>query len=170
MTSDRIIDDTVQSWTRQRPDLDLRGMDAFLRLGAIVRAGAQAVADDMADLGVTIPEFDVLATLRRHGDGALLTPGYIAHVAMVKPSGLSHRLARLERIGLITRQLDPDDRRSLLVTLTPSGRVVADRGIEILAAEHTSLFSGLSDDQRAMLVDAADTVLRRRPAADLTPR
>lgn len=165
-----ILDDTLQTWSQERPDLDLQGMDIFLRLGAIVQAGARAVRDDLSALGVTIPEFDVLATLRRHGDGAQLTPSHIAEVAMVKPSGLSHRLTRLEKAGLISRRLDPDDRRSIFVSLTPKGRDVADRGVEILAAEHTSLFADLTSSQRELLMAAADAVLRHRPAADLTPR
>lgn len=165
-----ILDDTVNSWARERPDLDLSGMSTVLRLGAIVRAGARAVRDDLAAAGVTIPEFDVLATLRRHGDGARLTPGYIAEVAMVKPSGLSHRLARLEKSGLIARALDPDDRRSILVTLTPAGRDVADRCVEIMATRHTELFAGLAADQQAMLNRVADAVISHRPAGDLTLR
>lgn len=170
MHIDEILDDTVATWAQERPDLDFRGMDVFLRWGAVMRAGARAVSSDLARLGISIPEFDVLATLRRHGSGARLTPSHIAEVAMVKPSGLSYRLSRLEKIGLITRQLDPDDRRSILVTLTPAGHDVAERGIETMATELTALFSDVSSSQREMLMQIADAVISHRPAADLTPR
>lgn len=170
MQIDEILDDTLATWQRERPDLDFSGMDTFLRLSSLVQFGATAVREDLAHLGVSIAEFDVLATLRRHGDGARLTPGFIAQVAMVKPSGLSHRLSRLEKAGLIRRDIDHDDRRSILVEITAVGREVADRGIEITARRQHDLLAGLSAAQRASFDDAIDAMIRRQSTDLVTPR
>ena len=127
-----IIDDTVATWRTVRPDLDFGAMEMFLRLSTITRLVAERAGSRLRELDLTLSEFDVLATLRRNGAAATLTPSHIAHVAMVKPSGLSSRLARLEDAGLIERTLAPDDRRSWLISITTRGRRVVDRAIEIL--------------------------------------
>ena len=62
MAIDEILDDTLQTWARERPDLDFGGAELFLKLSSVVRISAVAVRDELARLGVSIPEFDVLAT------------------------------------------------------------------------------------------------------------
>jgi hypothetical protein len=86
------------------------------------------------DLGINLGEFDVLATLRRHGRGAKLTPKEIAAATFVTPSGLTSRLARLEKMGLIIRHADPSDGRGALIKITAAGKRLADQGIEIVVA------------------------------------
>jgi DNA-binding MarR family transcriptional regulator len=89
-------------------------------------------------------EFDVLATLRRHGRGAKLTPKEIAAATFVTPSGLTSRLARLEKMGLISRHADPSDGRGALIKITAEGKRVADRGIEIVVAAEDRYMNELS--------------------------
>ena len=148
MSANEIIDDTVATWRDARPDIDVTGMDLMLRMTSLVRISAARIHEQLSDFGITLPEFDVLATLRRSGAKAELTPSYIAEVGMVKPSGLSHRLARLERAGFISRSIDPDDRRSALIRITPAGRRIADRGIEIIADAHNQMISGMNATDR----------------------
>lgn len=148
MSANEIIDDTVATWRDARPDIDVTGMDLMLRMTSVVRISAARIHEQLSDFGITLSEFDVLATLRRSGAKAELTPSYIAEVGMVKPSGLSHRLARLERAGFISRSIDPDDRRSALIRITPAGRRIADRGIEIIADAHNHMISGMNATDR----------------------
>lgn len=148
MGPNEIIDDTIATWRDARPDIDITGMDLMLRMTSVVRISAARIHEQLSDFGITLSEFDVLATLRRSGAKAELTPSYIAEVGMVKPSGLSHRLARLERAGLISRSVDPDDRRSALIRITPAGRRIADRGIEIIADAHNQMISGMNATDR----------------------
>jgi DNA-binding MarR family transcriptional regulator len=89
---------------------------------------------------------------------------------MVKPSGLSHRLARLEKMGLVVRDVDPDDRRSILVTITPAGRDVADRAVEITARRQRELLAGLTESRRRDLHEAADALVRHLSGELVTPR
>ena len=148
MSANEIIDDTVATWRDARPDIDVTGMDLMLRMTSVVRISAARIHEQLSDFGITLSEFDVLATLRRSGAKAELTPSHIAEVGMVKPSGLSHRLARLERAGFISRSIDPDDRRSALIRITPAGRRIADRGIEIIADAHNQMISGMNATDR----------------------
>jgi len=148
VSANEIIDDTIATWRNARPDIDVTGMDLMLRMTSVVRISAARIHEQLSDFGITLSEFDVLATLRRSGAKAELTPSFIAEVGMVKPSGLSHRLARLERAGFISRSIDPDDRRSALIRITPAGRRIADRGIEIIADAHNQMISGMNATDR----------------------
>ena len=70
-------------------------------------------------------------------------PSFIAEVAMVSPSGLTHRLTQLEKSGHITRSADNSDRRSSLVSITKSGAAVADQIIEQIAEQSAQMYNAI---------------------------
>jgi DNA-binding MarR family transcriptional regulator len=111
--------------------------------------------------GINLGEFDVLAALRRGGAGTVLTPTTLARVAMVSPGGMTNRLDRLERMGMIVRRADPDDRRGSLVTLTAKGRTTTDRAVESLVAAENAMFSALSAADRRHFDRILDKLLAR---------
>jgi DNA-binding MarR family transcriptional regulator len=80
---------------------------------------------------------------------------------MVKPSGLSHRLNRLESAGLVTRTPDADDRRSFLISITPAGRQVIDRAVDILVTAKNSMLGALDERQRQSLHSMLDALVER---------
>src|SRR3712207_7498366 len=63
-------------------------------------------------------------------------PSALARTLMLSPAGMTNRIDRLAAAGLVERAADPDDRRSLLVVLTPKGRTVVDEVVR--SEEHTS--------------------------------
>ncbi len=134
MGIEKLIDETIQTWAEQRPDLDFASMSLSFKLTSVVRAVSYEIARQLEETGINLGEFDVLATLRRHGRGAKLTPKEIASATFVTPSGLTSRLARLEKMGLITREADPSDGRGALIKITAAGKRLADQGIEIVVA------------------------------------
>ena len=139
----KYIDETVTTWQEQRPDLDFVPMGYMLRFHAMAEAATAKIEIITKSHGLTIGEFDVLATLRRHGPASTLTPSFIAEVAMVSPSGLTHRLTQLEKSGHITRSADNSDRRSSLVSITKSGAAVADQIIELIAEHSTRMYDAI---------------------------
>ena len=148
MGVENLIDETIQTWAEQRPDLDFASMSLSLKLNSIVRAVSDEIASQLEGIGINLGEFDVLATLRRHGRGAKLTPKEISAATFVTPSGLTNRLARLEKMGLISRQADPSDGRGALIKITPAGKRVADRGIEIVLATEDRYINELSTQMK----------------------
>ena len=144
MDANELIDETVSSWGEQRPDLDFEAMRVALGINVVTAQYAEIYGNLVKSLGITLGEFDVLATLRRNGKRGVLTPKEIARVAMISPSGLTYRLTRLENMGHIERQMDPTDRRSSLVRLTAKGAKTADVAIERLSAEMNAVFHGLN--------------------------
>lgn len=144
MDANELIDETVASWGEQRPDLDFEAMRVALGINVVTAQYSEIYGDLIKSLGITLGEFDVLATLRRNGKRGVLTPKEIARVAMISPSGLTNRLTRLENMGHIDRQMDPTDRRSSLVRLTVKGAKTADIAIERLSGEMSAVFHGLN--------------------------
>ena len=159
MTVREILDDTMEGWRRERPDLDLDAMGSALRLSQLMNLGVNATDKVFAPHRITVGEFDVLAALRRGGAGTALTPTTLARVSMVSPSGMTNRLDRLETAGLIVRRPDPDDRRGSLVELCAAGVEVADRAIEDVCAAQTAMFEILSPVDRQRLNRMLDRLI-----------
>jgi len=144
MDANELIDETVSTWSQQRPDLDFEAMRVALGINVVTAQYSEIYGDLIKSLGITLGEFDVLATLRRNGIRGVLTPKEIARYAMISPSGLTNRLTRLENMGHIDRQMDPADRRSSLVRLTAKGAKTADVAIERLSGEMNAVFQSLN--------------------------
>ena len=159
MDPQQLISETLETWAIERPDLNFEAMGVGLKLDIIATTTMGQTSDKIADLGINLGEFDVLATLRRNGKNGVLTPTEIASAAMVSPSGLTHRLTQLEKMGHIIRQNDPNDRRSSLVRLTPQGRKIADQAIERISQHATQSLSSFSVDEVEALSAVLDKVL-----------
>src|SRR5688572_632302 len=79
--------------------------------------------------GLTLPQFDVLATLR-YGEG--VTQQELAGRLLVTKGNVCGVLDRLERLKWVERRADPDDARANRVYLTAAGR----RKIDAVLPEH----------------------------------
>jgi DNA-binding MarR family transcriptional regulator len=84
---------------------------------------------DRAGLGVTQAEAHVLAQLARHGPA---TVGELHRTFGHKRSTLTSVLDRLEERGYVTRTVNPQDGRSLIVTTTRAGGRVAKHVMRVL--------------------------------------
>lgn len=132
-------------------------MGTIGRLGRLSVLGGRVVEQGMAEHGLTVADFDVLAALRRSGEPYELTPSELARTLMLSPGGMTSRLDRLEQAGLLDRRLDPEDRRSFLVRLTEAGREKVDEAVSSHVAREAQLLAPLSRSERAVL----DDLLRR---------
>jgi DNA-binding MarR family transcriptional regulator len=161
MAIQQLLDDTMTSWERERPDLDLAAMGTMLRVNQLMTAALRAAEGLFAAHGITVGEFDVLAALRRNGRGATLAPTTLARVAMISPAGMTNRLDRLEAAGLIVRRPDPNDRRGSLVELTAKGHAAADRALEDLVAAENDLFGELTTPEHRRFDRILDKLIGR---------
>jgi len=79
----------------------------------------------------------VLATLRRGGEPFERSAGDLAEHTLVTTGGMTKRIDRLERAGLVERRRDAHDGRGRVVALTARGREVIDAAYtEHIANEH----------------------------------
>ena len=161
MTQRDVVDDLVDQWRAARPDLALDAMATIGRLGRLNGVLRIAIEAELGRHGLSVGEFDVLAALRRAGAPHAARPVDVARSLMLTPAGLTSRMDRLEEARLVVRVPDPDDRRSMLVQLTPEGLESIDRAVTDHVANEERLLSGLSAGERASL----DRLLRRLLAA-----
>jgi MarR family transcriptional regulator, organic hydroperoxide resistance regulator len=94
----------------------------LLTLQRATHATLAVLAAELSELGLTSSEINVLANL---ADGRRRTVSALGAAVGSKPTTLTSVLDRLERRGHIVRDAHPDDRRALVVELTPSGSTVA---------------------------------------------
>jgi DNA-binding MarR family transcriptional regulator len=120
-------------WAVQRPELDMLPMEV---LGRLNEASQLVVRERQTPLfaryGLQHGEFDALATLRRSGAPEGLTPTALFEAAMMSSGGMTARIDRLEKAGLVERRPHPTDRRATLVRLTDKGFDL----IETIMPEH----------------------------------
>jgi DNA-binding MarR family transcriptional regulator len=101
-------DVAVKQWTRERPDLRTLPMALFGRLSeAAERVMREHLTPMFAEVGLQAGEFEVLAMLRRSGPPYTLSPTQLYEAAMISSGGMTDRLDRLERAGLVVRRPDP---------------------------------------------------------------
>ena len=77
-----------------------------------------------AELGVSTGEGHLLSYLRSYAPCPITE---IVRVFGTRPSTMTSMLERLDERGLLTREMDPEDRRSVRVQLTREGKAVAER-------------------------------------------
>ena len=145
-------DVAVEQWARERPDLPALPMAIF---GRLADAAERVTRDHMdplfAESGLQRGEFDVLATLRRSGDPYLLSPTQLYEAMMISSGGMTNRLDRLERAGLVERRPDPNDRRGKLIALTDAGKRVIDDTIGRHVASEQRMLSMLTRAEQKKL-------------------
>lgn len=108
----------------------------------------------------------VLSYLRSYAPAAV---GELVRVFGIKQSTFTSLLDRLEKAGLVRREMNPDDRRSFLIHLTDEGRALADASAEQLEALEAAIRTRVSERDRegfravmTAIADVTRVTLRER--------
>lgn len=145
------VDRLRAQWSRQLPDLDTEPMAI---LGRAMRATLLARPDIEATFarhGLDRGEFDVIATLLRAGPPHRLTPTQIYSTLMISSGGLTHRLDRLERAGLVRRERSSRDGRSIVAVLTEAGAAKAEAAFREDMTREARRLAHLSPEERSAI-------------------
>ena len=108
--------------------------------------------------GLSLPQYHLLEALR---DDDELTVGVLAEAAGVQPPTATRMLDCLERDGYVVRRHSEEDRRAVLVSLTPSGRVALQAAHQQVSAWRRRVFESLEPGER----EQAAALLTRLNAA-----
>jgi MarR family transcriptional regulator, organic hydroperoxide resistance regulator len=106
----------------------------------------QALSVALAALDLTPSEINTLANL---ADGRSRNVRELSIDTGTRATTLTGVLDRLERRGYLTRELDPDDRRSFRLKLTAPGRAAARKVRAAVTELETTALAGLSTRQLA---------------------
>jgi DNA-binding MarR family transcriptional regulator len=132
-----------------RSDERLTVLGLLLETASGLSAGLGRELERRADLPITW--FEVLLRLGRT-PGERMRMVELARQISFTDSGLSRLADRMEKAGLIGRELDRTDRRGTLAVLTDAGREALDRALPVhLEGLQARVFDRLSDREAATL-------------------
>ncbi len=145
------VDKVIKQWAQERPDLDVSSMELIGRLARIYKFLGLGMTQTFTEHGLNAANFDVLATLRRSGPPYALSPNDLISSTMVTSGTMTNRIDQLTRVGLVERIKNPDDGRSVVVSLTKAGFKLIDAAVTDHVATQEQLTSGLSKDEQKRL-------------------
>lgn len=136
----------------------------------------RAVAAVCRPHGLSHAALNALATIE--GNVVPIAPGELAERMFVTSGSMTSLIDNLEGRGLVTRRPDPDDRRRLLIDVTPQAQELLDVILPTIQQLAKALFASMGDHQiRALLSTLGDVqrafddlpqqlppAVRRRPA------
>jgi len=146
-------------------DYDLM-KDIFMDLRRIMRAMDVYSRQLATSHGLTGPQMLCLREITTHGS---LTTGTLARGMALSPATLTGILDRLEARGLVSRERRPEDKRRVLVSLTPHGRQMAQELPSPLQERFGSRMTQLSTDEQTAIRIALGSIVRMMDLEELEP-
>jgi DNA-binding MarR family transcriptional regulator len=134
MEPDR-VDLFIEQWNRERPDLNPAALGVVSRVLMLAKGLEQSADRALARFGLSLWQLDVLTALRRSGKPFQLSPTQLMELVTLSSGAMTNRIDRLEQLGLVVRERDPNDRRGVLICLTPEGRKLVDNAIVVRLAD-----------------------------------
>lgn len=153
------VDVLLAAWKKQNPELDVPAKAVTIRLRRLTHYIEREVRRELAEHGIELWEFEMMLALRRSPDGQLHA-GALQRYTQVTSGAITNRIARLEEQGWVRRDVEPKDRRQVIVSLTEAGRQRAQAIFDTkISAEHRLLgdvdptvIDRISDDLRTLLI------------------
>jgi DNA-binding MarR family transcriptional regulator len=138
--------------------LDVPGLDPVVegivdRIGGLHRRFRRSLEETITEQGLSSGEYWTLTALQQAPPNYRRSPGFLAARAELSSGAMTNRLDRLEERGLIRRLRNPDDRRGVVVELTPEGLDVTLRALATAAERESVIAAALSDREKAQLSD-----------------
>jgi DNA-binding MarR family transcriptional regulator len=124
------VDELLEQWREERPELDVSALAIAVRIEMLAKLMKQNTAQSLAQVGLKTWEYDVLSGLRRQGPPFEVPTTQLAKESLLTSGTMTTRIDQLEERGLVKRKPDPDDRRSVRVSLTESGVALIDGAIQ----------------------------------------
>ena len=156
-------DQLVEQWQRERPDLDMRAFSLTLRITGLAMLIGRFGEQVAKQRGLRYSEMLLLHALRREGAPYVLRPTDILKLLKVTSGTVTYRVDRLQKMGVVQRIPDPDDRRSMMIQLTPAGILCIDDAVEVTVRQAAIDLKDFVDD--ALAFDVATQAIRRINAA-----
>jgi DNA-binding MarR family transcriptional regulator len=114
--------------------------------------------------GISVLQYTALTVLERHPD---LSSAQLARNSFVTAQSMADMVVALQERGLIERHRDPQDRRRLVLALTPEGRKLLNRYRPKVAALEEEMLAPLSarqaGDLRRSLAACREALVDRPP-------
>jgi len=147
------IDEILDQWSEERPDLDTASLGVVIRVMTLYRAFSRQATRALERLDLELWEYDVLSALRRQGKPYVLPATRLARETDLSSGAMTNRIDRLEARGLVRRKPDRNDRRGVNVSLTAKGRKLIDKAIQLRLESARRSLKALDAEQQRELAD-----------------
>lgn len=145
------VDAIIDAWARERPDLDVSTVGVVSRVTRLASRFTAVMEETFAAHGLTKATFEALAALRRAGAPYLMSQTELMRALSLTPGTVSARIDRLVTDGLVEREARPDDRRTVLVRLTPRGVAAFEDVVHAHLETERRLLRALDEAEREVL-------------------
>ena len=154
---DDLTDRVLSGWRDAQPELEVGALQVTGRLSRIGPLLAKRQESVFSRFGLNRGEVGALSALRIAGPPHRLSPTRLGRGLMLSSAGVTSRIDRLERRGLVRRLDDPDDRRGVIVELTDQGLEVVDAAVAAITISDRQLLERLDAQEVAQL----EAILRK---------
>lgn len=113
------------------------------------RLFARIVDRQLKEFGVSSGMLPILFALC---DGGELSQKALAEYAVIEQATMANTLNRMEREALIERRIDPADRRSQLISLTPDTMGTVDRIKKVTGSINEKALENLDETEQQLLL------------------
>ncbi|MFF0451269.1 MarR family winged helix-turn-helix transcriptional regulator [Streptomyces sp. NPDC004609] len=155
------LDEQIAAYQREYGDLDPQVEKVVSALGRLNRRMNVAYGRQVATLGISNAEWEVLKSLVLAGSPYRMGPGELAKRLGLTPAAMTHRIDRMAAEGLVTRDRDENNRVRVIVELTDEGRTKWLEAMRMASTFEEDLLQDLAPEERAVLGDLLIRVLRR---------
>ena len=151
---DRFLDE-IRSELPETIDLVVEGI--IDRINGITWRLRKMLDETLEQYGLASGDWKTLSALRWAGKPYRRSAGELARISDLSSGAMTNRLDQLEKAGLVERLRDPDDRRGVLVQLTPKGKRVHHEAMGVQAEKEALLTGALTEREKQQL----EALLRR---------
>ncbi|WP_406861833.1 MarR family transcriptional regulator [Streptomyces sp. HUAS MG47] len=155
------LDELIAAYQREYRDLDPQVEKVVSSLGRLNRRMNVAYGRQLADLGISNAEWEVLKHLVLAGAPYRLGPGELAKRLGLTPAAMTHRIDRMAGEGLVTRDRDENNRVRVIVELTDEGRTKWTEAMRMATDFEADVLQDLTPDERGVLGDLLIKLLDR---------
>ena len=157
-------DSLLQAWSELAPGFRVEPYEVTARISRLALHIGRHQEQVFARFGLNRGDVGVLSALRIAGPPNQLSPTRLFKGLMLSSAGITSRLDRLEKRGLVRRERHPNDRRGVLVELTDDGRRVLDEAVRANTDAERDLIANLEPGEAAELASLLKKVLTRLEA------
>lgn len=162
MTAERDwTDSLLETWAELRPEFQVLPYEVTARISRLALHIARHQEEVFGRFGLNRGDMGVLSALRIAGPPNHLSPSQLFRGLMLSSAGITSRLDRLEKRGLVRRIRHPNDRRGVLVELTEEGRTLLEEAVVAGAAAEGELVAGLEPSEIESLATLLKKMLSR---------
>lgn len=146
------VDGMLVDLERELPRLDTKALQSGERILRLAKSIFRRLDVALGDVGIRTAGFGCLAALRRAGKPYELKPSQLSRQTLLTSGAITSRIDQLERAWLVERTgPSGNDRRTVMVRLTPAGRKLVDTAYAVYCAELNRMLEPMTQQDIAGL-------------------